>query len=198
MRCCQLFQVEIPVHGWPYSVGSRQLVRERSESGCPLFNSGSGAIAGKLRVGRMRLCYNNWMSKLVIGSETEAYCTKCRLVLAHTIISMDGTKPRRVQCNTCSGEHNYRATKPGAKTKTAKKEKTARGTPKKSRQSWEDVMREAADKPHKQYSMSGSFSEGDWIKHNTFGLGCVQTFVAPNKITVRFADSIRMLVCNHS
>lgn len=140
------------------------------------------------------------MSKIAAGSDVEAYCTKCKLVLEHTVVSMDakGEKPKRVQCNTCEGEHNYRATKPGAK-KTAKKEKTTRRTTtKRSRQSWEDVMKEAADKPHKQYSLSGSFDEGDWIEHSTFGLGCVQTFVPPNKITVRFADSTRLLVCNHS
>ena len=126
------------------------------------------------------------MSKKAVGSEIEAYCTKCKLVLAHTIVSMDakGDKPKRVQCNTCEGEHNYRASKPG--------------TTRKSRQSWDDVMKEAAEKPHKQYSLSGSFEEGDWIEHSAFGLGCVQTFVPPNKITVRFADSTRLLVCNHS
>lgn len=117
--------------------------------------------------------------------------------MAHIVIAMDGDKPKRVQCNTCDGEHNYRAAKPASKTTAAKKEKKTRSTSKKSRQSWEEVMKEAADKPHKQYNMAGSFGEGDWIEHNTFGLGCVQTFVAPNKITVRFADSTRMLVCNH-
>jgi hypothetical protein len=137
------------------------------------------------------------MSKIVVGSDTEAYCTKCKLVLAHTVISMDGTKPKRVQCKTCDGEHNYRATKPKTRTTAAKKTKTARSTSKKTRQTWEEEMKQAADKPHKQYSMSGSFSEGDWIEHNTFGLGCVQTFTAPNKITVRFAESTRMLVCNY-
>jgi len=47
--------------------------------------------------------------------------------LAHTIISMVGTKPKRVQCNTCEGEHNYRAKKPATKTTVAKKGKTAKG-----------------------------------------------------------------------
>jgi len=59
-------------------------------------------------------------------------------------------------------------------------------------------MQEAAAKPHKKYNMSGNYGEGDWIEHATFGLGCVQTFTAPNKITVRFADTTRMLVCNRS
>ena len=139
------------------------------------------------------------MTKIAVGSEVEAYCTKCKLVLAHTIIAMQGTKTRRVKCNTCNGEHNYRATKPVGKAPAKpKKEKAAKKTTKKTRQSWEEVMQEAAAKPHKKYSMAGSFAEGDWIEHATFGLGCVQTFVPPNKITVRFADSTRLLVCNYS
>ncbi len=138
------------------------------------------------------------MTKIAVGSDVEAYCTKCKMVLAHSVIAMQGQKPRRVRCNTCNGEHNYRATKPVAKT-PAKKEKPARKvTTKKTRQSWEEVMQEASTKPHKRYSMSGSFGEGDWIEHATFGLGCVQSFVAPNKITVRFADATRLLVCNQS
>jgi hypothetical protein len=143
------------------------------------------------------------MSKIAVGSDIEAYCTKCKLILAHTIVSMDeakdGAKPKRVKCNTCNGLHNYRAAKPVRKTTADKKGKsTTKSTSRKTRQSWDDVMKEAADKPHKQYSMSGSFGEGDWIEHSTFGLGCVQAFIAPNKITVRFSDSTRMLVCNRS
>ena len=138
------------------------------------------------------------MAKIAVGSEVEAYCTKCKIVLAHTVVAMEGLKPRRVRCNTCSGEHNYRASKPVAKTPSKKGEKAAKTTVKKTRQTWEEVMKEASAKPHKRYSMSGSFGEGDWIEHNTFGLGCVQSFVPPNKITVRFADSTKMLICNRS
>jgi len=137
------------------------------------------------------------MSKIAVGSDVEAYCTKCKLVLAHSVVAMEGAKPRRVRCNTCNGEHNYRASKPVPKT-ASKKVATKKATTRKTRQSWEEVMQEAAAKPHKKYSMSGSFGEGDWIEHATFGLGCVQSFVAPNKITVRFADTTRLLVCNRS
>ena len=140
------------------------------------------------------------MSKTAVGADVEAYCTKCRMVLAHAVVAMEGAKPRRVRCNTCNGEHNYRAAKPVAKaaSKKEKAKKPAKATTKRTRQSWDEVMQEASAKPHKRYSMSGSFGEGDWIEHATFGLGCVQSFVAPNKITVRFADSTRMLVCNYS
>jgi len=137
------------------------------------------------------------MIEIAPGTDVDAYCTKCKIVLAHVVMAMAGAKPRRVKCNTCGGEHNYRAEKPLAKT-TEKGEKPAKKTPtkRKTRQSWEETMKEAASKPHKKYAMSGSFEEGDWIEHAKFGLGCVQTFVPPNKITVRFADSSKLLVCN--
>ena len=139
------------------------------------------------------------MKKIAAGSDVEAYCTKCKLVLAHTVITMQGAKPRRVKCNTCTGEHNYRAEKPQSKTASKKTEGAPKTkAPKRTRQSWTDVMQEASAKPHKTYSMLGSFGEGDWIEHNVFGLGCVQAFTPPNKITVRFADSTRLLICNRS
>jgi len=134
------------------------------------------------------------MSKISVGTDVEAYCTKCKIVLAHTVVAMHGVKPRRVKCNTCGGEHNFRASKPVAK--TAKKAEKPKASRKKTRQTWGEVMQEASAKPHKVYSMSGSYNEGDWIEHSTFGLGCVQSFTPPNKITVRFVDSTKMLVCN--
>ena len=138
------------------------------------------------------------MTKTIVGSDVEAYCTKCKMVLAHTVVALQGTKPRRVKCNTCGGDHNYRPTKPVAKTAAKKAPAKAKSTTRKVRQSWDEIMQDASGKPHKTYSMSGSFGEGDWIEHSTFGLGCVQTFTAPNKITVRFADSTRTLACNRT
>ena len=140
------------------------------------------------------------MAKIAVGSDVEAYCTKCKEMQNHAVVSMQDEKPRRVRCHTCDGEHNYRPKLPASRT-PAKKAATAakkRTTTKKSRQSWEEVMKQAESKPHKKYSMSGSFAEGDWIEHSHFGLGCVQSFTPPNKITVRFADSTRLLVCNQS
>jgi hypothetical protein len=111
---------------------------------------------------------------------------------------MEGLKPRRVKCNTCGGAHNYRPTKPTPRTAAKKGVKAAKAPSKRTKQSWDEVMQEASQKPHKTYRMDGSFGEGDWIEHSTFGLGCVQTFTPPNRITVRFADSTRTLVCNHT
>jgi hypothetical protein len=138
------------------------------------------------------------MTKIAVGGDIDAYCTKCKMVLAHMVEAMEGQKPRRVKCNTCKGEHNYRPSKPVPRTAAKKTTKTTKSPSKRTKQNWEEVMQEASGKPHKSYSMSGSFGEGDWIEHATFGLGCVQTFTPPNRITVRFADSTKTLVCNHS
>ena len=136
------------------------------------------------------------MIDIVPGTDVDAYCTKCKIVLAHVVMAMVGAKPRRVKCNTCGGEHYYHPEKPVRKT-AAKSEKPAKKpSTRKTRQSWEETMKEAASKPHKKYAMSGNFDEGDWIEHVKFGLGCVQVFVPPNKITVRFSDSTKLLVCN--
>src|SRR5437867_2556041 len=67
-----------------------------------------------------------------------------------------------------------------------------------SRRSWDEVMQEASNKTHNRYCMSGSVLEGDWIEHATFGLGCVQAFTPPNKVSVRFADSTKPLICNQN
>ena len=55
---------------------------------------------------------------LSVGENIDAYCLKCKLVLAHLILfKVDGVV-NRVQCKTCGAEHKYRETVPGAK-KTA-------------------------------------------------------------------------------
>jgi hypothetical protein len=44
---------------------------------------------------------------LSAGSEIDAYCTKCRLDLGHTIIAMVGHTVPKVICNTCGSQHKY-------------------------------------------------------------------------------------------
>ncbi|MFY0576846.1 hypothetical protein ACN28S_23190 [Cystobacter fuscus] len=48
-------------------------------------------------------------TQLKVGGEVDAFCTRCRLTLAHTILAMVGTKIARVRCNTCNGDHAFRS-----------------------------------------------------------------------------------------
>src|SRR2546422_898504 len=45
---------------------------------------------------------------LRVGGDIDAWCTRCKMNLGHTILALVGTRPARVRCNTCHGEHNYR------------------------------------------------------------------------------------------
>ena len=50
------------------------------------------------------------MQKTVkVGGDIDAWCTRCKLVLGHTTLALVGTRPARVRCNTCQGEHNFKA-----------------------------------------------------------------------------------------
>ncbi len=61
-----------------------------------------------------------------VGGDVNAWCSKCKMELAHTIIAMVDELPKKVQCNTCSGKHNYRL-KPVVKS-AGKVRKTTRKT----------------------------------------------------------------------
>jgi pyruvate/2-oxoglutarate dehydrogenase complex dihydrolipoamide acyltransferase (E2) component len=48
-----------------------------------------------------------------VGQDVDAWCTKCRLDVTHVIVALasDGETPKRVECTSCGGQHNYRAPK---------------------------------------------------------------------------------------
>lgn len=45
------------------------------------------------------------------GGEIDAYCTRCKLDLAHRIIAMVGETVKKVECKTCGSHHLYRRPK---------------------------------------------------------------------------------------
>lgn len=48
-----------------------------------------------------------------VGQDVDAWCTRCRLDTTHVIVALDATgdAPKRVECTSCGGQHNYRAPK---------------------------------------------------------------------------------------
>ncbi|HZS44494.1 MAG TPA: hypothetical protein VFC63_05285 [Blastocatellia bacterium] len=43
-----------------------------------------------------------------LGGDIEAYCTRCKMDMNHTIEALDETgQPVRVRCNSCNSQHNY-------------------------------------------------------------------------------------------
>ncbi|HFE47306.1 MAG TPA: hypothetical protein ENJ18_17765 [Nannocystis exedens] len=56
-----------------------------------------------------------------VGKDLDAWCTRCRLDTTHIIVSLkaDGLSPKRVECTTCGGQHNYRPPKMAKETAKA-------------------------------------------------------------------------------
>src|SRR4030067_450255 len=43
-----------------------------------------------------------------VSGNVDGWCTKCKLLLAHTIIAMANNMPVKVKCNTCNSSHKFR------------------------------------------------------------------------------------------
>ena len=134
---------------------------------------------------------------LRVGGDVDAMCTKCKMSLGHTILAMVGTKPARVRCNTCQGEHNYR----GAEGKAVKVTKPKRWEPAVDRErkekpvitSWEALLAAKDVSRARRYSTKERFASDEVLDHPTFGLGLVQE-VRGDKISVAFKADVKTLV----
>jgi hypothetical protein len=144
------------------------------------------------------------------GGEVDAWCTKCKLVLNHRIIAMVGTKPVRVECSTCSSHHNFRGHAPGDKPAAGGASSGTRRVvgggsapsrgPTKAVQAaldrertWEKAVSGHTVAEFKPYRVSGTFNEGELIRHSKFGDGIVTQIVDAKKIAVLFKDDTRTL-----
>ncbi|WNG37039.1 hypothetical protein F0U60_27475 [Archangium minus] len=141
-----------------------------------------------------------------VGGEVDAFCTRCRLTLAHTILAMVGTKIARVRCNTCGGDHAFRSA-PGTTDKPSPSSRASTGggssgtrAPRASKSSEDKVVisfeeqlagKDIANAP--RYSPKDSYKVDQVIHHPTFGLGLV-TAVRGNKVDITFKSETKTLV----
>ncbi len=147
---------------------------------------------------------------LQIGENIDAYCSKCKLVLAHVImVKMEGTV-HKVKCKTCGAEHKYRPEKPAAKKAVVRKQSALnKGAVRKTgsaktenndaQMKW-DIKNRTLDHsiPIKDYSIHNKYSIKDVINHSVFGLGFVERIVTDKSMDVLFCDSIKLMAMNIS
>jgi hypothetical protein len=135
-----------------------------------------------------------------VGGEVDAFCTRCKLTLAHTILAMVGTKIARVRCNTCGGDHVYRSAPGSTDRPTAPRSSTSRATgtakadkPEKVVISFEEQLagKDIANAP--KYSPKDTYQVDQVIQHPTFGLGLV-TAVRGDKVDIAFKAETKTLV----
>ncbi|MEW5737477.1 MAG: hypothetical protein AB1938_01050 [Myxococcota bacterium] len=138
------------------------------------------------------------MSAIRTGGEIDAFCGKCELNLAHTIIAMVGPKVVKVKCNTCGNDHQYRGEQPLVKSQSfanPKRRASSSAAPKPTRTqvSWEDKFKGKDLSRAKKYSVKDTYALDDVIDHPTFGLGLV-VGVRQDKVDVSFKQEEKVLV----
>jgi hypothetical protein len=146
---------------------------------------------------------NTVASPIAVGKEVVCFCTKCKMDLGHTIVSMKGANPARVICRTCKSEHNYKMKKgvkePGSVA-------AGKGTPRAPRVPKEKVdpavpielewmkQMNGSTRPSREYAANVSFGSGDKVAHASFGEGIIQRVIFPNKVEVLFRGDIKVLI----
>lgn len=137
-----------------------------------------------------------------VGGEVDAQCTRCKLTLAHTILAMVGPKIARVRCNTCGGDHAYRAApgvtdRPSASSAArASRASSGSSAPTKAEKiiiSFEEQLagKDVASAP--KYSPKDTYQVDQVIQHPTFGTGFV-TAVRGDKVDITFRTDTKTLV----
>lgn len=134
-----------------------------------------------------------------VGGDCLAWCTRCKMDLAHVITSMVAGRPAKVICKTCKSQHNYRgaqsdANLPGMPRKPKARAAAPEKTTVRAADYWEKKMAEKSAAPLLPYSPKEDFLQGDVIKHTQFGVGIVEEVRKGGKMVVLFRDGDKLLV----
>lgn len=132
------------------------------------------------------------------GGEVDAFCNKCKLTLAHTILAMVGTKIARVRCNTCMGEHMYRGAQASASSSSTPRSATPRAAksesaPKKVVLGFEEQLAGKDVDAARTYNIKDTYKLDELVRHPTFGIGIV-TAVRHDKVDVNFKMAQKTLI----
>jgi hypothetical protein len=151
---------------------------------------------------------------LTAGSEIDAWCTKCRMILGHRIVALVRTTPARVICMTCNSEHRYLKTAPGSKSvapvkrladgtlsqvgrtgteSTTRKTSTSAAKNHAKPNEWETRVLGQAVSSFTRYNMGRRYILGELVAHPKFGDGYVLEVVDPQKVSIMFRDGPRTL-----
>ena len=135
-----------------------------------------------------------------VAGDVDSWCTKCRMMLTHTIVAMVDRKPKRVHCNTCHGEHIWRPHPPGwkppRKVRTPARRGSAAPKPRKTNKTNEYFERIKNRDPRgaRRYRIQENWTVDELIDHPSFGLGVVTAVVVGGKVKVLFEVGEKLLV----
>lgn len=133
------------------------------------------------------------MVKLSAGNEVLAYCGKCKLKLAATIVVMKTDEiPDKVKCNTCKSTHAFKDSASKRRVIPSSKGKGKKAT---STDIWADKVKHSTEASIK-YSPKTNFEIGQLVDHPTYGTGVVERKIDNNKVEVLFEKTLKTLMHN--
>lgn len=130
--------------------------------------------------------------KYSAGDNIASHCTKCKLMLDHVIVAMDGEVIAKVKCKTCGSAHKYRseedAKRPVRAGRKAEPHKSAEAV-------WELCLAEAKGR-ERIYDRGEKYRIGDIVDHQVFGRGVVRKLYL-NKCDILFKDKERLMASSN-
>ena len=60
------------------------------------------------------------MAAIRLGDTIDDHCSRCHMIMDHSVVAMVGEEVKRVRCRTCNHEHDYRQAKTPQKKPKAK------------------------------------------------------------------------------
>jgi hypothetical protein len=123
-----------------------------------------------------------------VGGEVDSFCSKCDLILAHTIHAMVGPRPVKVECNTCHAVHAYRSAERSAP------RKAPRPRADRSAMGFDELLRGKNLAEAVRYTPKVTFALDQVIEHPTFGLGFVTDVKDGGKVEVAFRSETKVLI----
>ncbi len=140
------------------------------------------------------------MTQLSVGKEVLSYCNKCKLTLAHIIVTMKSDVViGKVQCKTCKGTHAYKDPSAVKASKTKRGSKVGTTSKKTTQNSISDIWLEkvaSATSKSQKYSIKTKFELNDIIDHPKFGPGIVDKLIDADKVQVIFRHDVKTLIHN--
>jgi hypothetical protein len=134
-----------------------------------------------------------------VGGEVDAFCSRCDMVLAHTIHAMLSGRPVKVECNTCHAVHRFRDPpgKAPARSGTARSAKPGAGPRERTKAEVTgfDELLAARDVAAAQpYSPKKRFAVGEVVDHAVFGRGFISAVRDGDKVEITFRSDVKVLV----
>ena len=128
-----------------------------------------------------------------VGGEVDALCSRCELVLAHTVHAVVSGQPVKVECNTCHVVHRYRAPAGRPTGRVPGVARTQRA-PKAPAVGFDELLSARDQSSAQPYSPGRTFLEGAVVDHPIFGRGFVSAVRGGGKIEITFRSSVKVLV----